>query len=100
MTLQYASEEVVTLRAAEPNGQPSFFVVYNMVTTEVLAVYENTSLELLHLFEKMADFFRNARLSCESQFTCSPSNNTWARSATPLFFFIISLFVDVDCFLS
>ncbi|MPC16383.1 DET1 [Portunus trituberculatus] len=77
--IDYASEEVVTLRAAEPNGQPSFFVVYNMITTEVLAVYENTSSELLDLFEKMADFFRNARLSCESQFTCSPSNNTWAR---------------------
>ncbi|KAK3859733.1 hypothetical protein Pcinc_034172 [Petrolisthes cinctipes] len=79
LLIKYASEEVVTLRAAEPNGQPSFFMVYNMVTTEVLAVYENTSLELLHLFEKMADFFRNARLTCESQFTCSPSNNTWAR---------------------
>nr|XP_027219928.1 DET1 homolog [Penaeus vannamei] len=56
-----------------------FFVVYNMITTEVLAVYENTSSELLDLFEKMTDFFRNARLSCESQFTCSPSNNNWAR---------------------
>ncbi|XP_050695628.1 DET1 homolog isoform X2 [Eriocheir sinensis] len=79
LLIKYASEEVVTLRAAEPNGQPSFFVVYNMITTEVLAVYENTSSELLDLFEKMADFFRNARLTCESQFTCSPSNNTWAR---------------------
>ncbi|XP_068241948.1 DET1 homolog [Palaemon carinicauda] len=79
LVIKYASEEVVTLRAAEPNGQPSFFVVYNMITTEIIAVYENTSSELLDLFEKMADFFRNARLSCESQFTCSPSNNTWAR---------------------
>ncbi|XP_042205419.1 DET1 homolog isoform X2 [Homarus americanus] len=79
LLIKYASEEVVTLRSAEPNGQPSFFVVYNMITTEVLAVYENTSSELLELFEKMADFFRNARLSCESQFTCSPSNNNWAR---------------------
>lgn len=79
LVIKYASEEVVTLRTAEPNGQPSFFVVYNMITTEIIAVYENTSSELLDLFEKMADFFRNARLSCESQFTCSPSNNTWAR---------------------
>nr|XP_053643092.1 DET1 homolog isoform X2 [Cherax quadricarinatus]XP_053643093.1 DET1 homolog isoform X2 [Cherax quadricarinatus]XP_053643094.1 DET1 homolog isoform X2 [Cherax quadricarinatus]XP_053643095.1 DET1 homolog isoform X2 [Cherax quadricarinatus]XP_053643096.1 DET1 homolog isoform X2 [Cherax quadricarinatus]XP_053643097.1 DET1 homolog isoform X2 [Cherax quadricarinatus] len=79
LLIKYASEEVVTLRAAEPNGQPSFFVVYNMISTEVLAVYKNTSSELLELFEKMADFFRNARLSCESQFTCSPSNNNWAR---------------------
>lgn len=79
LLIKYASEEVVTLRTAEPNGQPLFFVVYNMITTEVLAVYENTSSELLDLFEKMTDFFRNARLSCESQFTCSPSNNNWAR---------------------
>lgn len=79
LVIKYAYEEVVTLRASEPNGQPSFFVVYNMITTEIIAVYKNTSSELLDLFEKMADFFRNARLSCESQFTCSPSNNTWAR---------------------
>ncbi|KAK7032223.1 acid phosphatase det1, partial [Halocaridina rubra] len=79
LVIKYASEDVVTLRAAEPNGQPSFFVVYNMITTEIIAVYENTSRELLDLFEKMADFFRNARLSCESQFTCSHSNSTWAR---------------------
>lgn len=79
LLIKYASEEVVTLRAAEPNGQPSFFVVYNMNTTEVLAIYSNTSTQLLSLFEQKADLFRNARLSCESQFTSSPSNNIWAR---------------------
>ncbi|XP_064120339.1 DET1 homolog [Macrobrachium nipponense] len=47
LVIKYASEEVVTLRTAEPNGQPSFFVVYNMITTEIIAVYENTSSELL-----------------------------------------------------
>lgn len=33
--IRYASEDVVTLRSAEPNAQPSFFVVYNMTTTQV-----------------------------------------------------------------
>ncbi|RXG73723.1 DET1-like protein [Armadillidium vulgare] len=79
LLIKYASEEVVTLRTAEPNGQPSLIVIYNMITTEVISVYENTSSELLDLFEKLSDFFRNARLKCESQFTCSPSNTTWAK---------------------
>ena len=36
--IRYASEDVVTLRSAEPNAQPSFFVVYNMSTTQVRTV--------------------------------------------------------------
>lgn len=35
LLLKYASEDVVTLRAPEPNTQPSFFVVYNMERAEV-----------------------------------------------------------------
>lgn len=35
LLLKYASEDVVTLRAAEPNTQPAFFVVYNMETAQV-----------------------------------------------------------------
>jgi de-etiolated-1 len=77
--IKYASEDVVTLRISDPNSQPSFFVVYNMLTTEVLAVYENTSEELLNLFENFCDLFRNATLHCEAQFTCSASSNIYAR---------------------
>lgn len=83
--LKYACEDVVTLKATEPNTQPSFFVVYNMLTAQVLAVYENTSEELLHLFENFCDHFRNAKLHSESQFTCSPSNNLYARLAQQRF---------------
>ncbi|KAG8232325.1 hypothetical protein J437_LFUL009424 [Ladona fulva] len=79
LLIKYASEDVVTLKASEPNSQSSFFVLYNMVTTEVLAVYENTSEELLRLFENFCDLFRNAKRHSESQFTCSPSNNIYAR---------------------
>lgn len=43
LLIKYASEDVVTLKCQDPNSQPSFFVVYNMMTTEVLAVFENTS---------------------------------------------------------
>ncbi|CAM1311227.1 DET1 (predicted) [Pycnogonum litorale] len=77
--IKYASEDIVTLRSNDPNSQPCFFVVYNMVTTQVLAVYENTSEKLLDLFEKFCDLFRNATLHWESQFTCSSSTNLHSR---------------------
>nr|CAG4651641.1 EOG090X028J [Triops cancriformis] len=79
LLIKYASEDVVTLRSQEPNTQPSFFVVYNMESTEVLNVYENSSTEFLELFENFCDYFRNAGLHSENQFTCSPSSNVYAR---------------------
>jgi de-etiolated-1 len=79
LLVKYSGEDVVTLQASEPNSQSSFFVVYNIFNAEVLAVYENTSEELLQLFEHFCDLFRNAKLHSESQFTCSPSNNIYAR---------------------
>merc|ERR1719204_2116513 len=59
LLIKYASEEVVTLRSGEPNSQFSMFVIYNVETTEVVNVYENTSNELLQHFENFCDFFRN-----------------------------------------
>ncbi|XP_038073823.1 DET1 homolog [Patiria miniata] len=79
LLIKYASEDVVTLRTQDPNSQPSFFVVYNMLTTEVVAVFENTSEELLELFENFCDLFRNATLHAHAQFTCSASSNIYAR---------------------
>lgn len=98
LLIKYASEEVVTLRSSEPNSQASFFVVYNFTETEVKAVYENTSEELLSLFENYCDFFRNTNvhetksfhrygsneqshhlnLTAHHQVTSSPSNNIFA----------------------
>lgn len=77
--IKYTSEDVVTMRVSDPT-QPSFFVVYNMVSTEVLAVFENTSDQLLELFENFCDLFRNATLHSEAvQFPCSASSNNYAR---------------------
>uniref|UniRef100_A0A087XN02 DET1 partner of COP1 E3 ubiquitin ligase n=2 Tax=Poecilia TaxID=8080 RepID=A0A087XN02_POEFO len=77
--IKYTSEDVVTLRVTDPS-QPSFFVVYNMVSTEVLAVFENTSDQLLELFENFCDLFRNATLHSQAvQFPCSASSNNFAR---------------------
>lgn len=71
----------VSTRPANPClPQPSFFVVYNMVSTEVLAVFENTSDQLLELFENFCDLFRNATLHSQAvQFPCSASSNNYAR---------------------
>lgn len=79
LLIKYASEDVVTLKSNEPNSQFSFFVIYQMCEGKILAVYENTSRELLMLFENFCDSFRNAGIHTESQFTCSPSNNLYAR---------------------
>jgi de-etiolated-1 len=45
----------------------SLFVVYTMTTTEVKSVYDNTSEELLDLFEKFCDFFRNTNIRNDGQ---------------------------------
>lgn len=79
LLIKYANEEVVMLKAAEPNSQPSFFVIYSIWDSQVLAVYDNTSDELLQLFENFGDMFRNARMHSETQFSCSPNNNIFAK---------------------
>lgn len=78
LLIKYASEEVVTQKSTDANSQVSFFAVYNMPESKVLAVYENTSKELLNLFENFCDCFRNATIFNSMQFTCSPSNNLFA----------------------
>lgn len=47
LLIKYASEAVVTLKAPEPNSQPAFFAIYSIWDSEVLAVYDNTSEDLL-----------------------------------------------------
>ncbi|ESO92436.1 hypothetical protein LOTGIDRAFT_121100 [Lottia gigantea] len=79
LLIKYAEEDVVTLRTPNMNSEPSFIVAYNMSKAEVMAVYENTSEELLSLVENFCDMFRNATIHSSVQFTCSVSNNTYAR---------------------
>lgn len=47
----------------------------------MINIYENTSQELLNLFENFCDLLRNARVQSEWQFTCSPSSNIYAQLA-------------------
>lgn len=89
LLIKYASEDVVTLKSTDANSQYSFFVVYNILESKVLAVYENTSKELLELFENFCDSFRNTSIYSETQFTCSPSNNLYARLIQHRYGFLI-----------
>ncbi|XP_056631534.1 DET1 homolog [Diorhabda sublineata] len=77
--IKYASEDVVTLKSTDVNSQPQFLAVYDIKSSNILAVYENSSKELLNLFENFGDLFRNANIYNETPFTCSPSNNLFAR---------------------
>ncbi|XP_060518258.1 DET1 homolog isoform X1 [Cylas formicarius] len=79
LLIKYASEEVITLKQIDPNSEQQFFVVYNILDSKIIAVYENSSMELLKLYENFTDSFRNACLFSETQFTCNPSNNLYAR---------------------
>lgn len=79
LLIKYSSEDVVTLKVAEPNSHASFFVIYQIWEKKILSVYSNISEELLYLFENFCDSFRNAKLSSTSQWTCSPSNNIYAN---------------------
>lgn len=47
LLVKFASESVVTLKAQEPNSHPAFFMFYSMWDSRVLAVYDNTSDNLL-----------------------------------------------------
>lgn len=47
LLIKYASEAVVTQKTVEPNSQPAYFVIYSIWDSTVLAVYDNTSEELL-----------------------------------------------------
>lgn len=77
LLIKYANEEVITrLNESSP---PSYFVVYNFVSTEVIAVYDNSSAEFLNIFETFCDHFRNAHLTSSWQLTCSPSNNNCSK---------------------
>ncbi|KAJ8954816.1 hypothetical protein NQ314_007007 [Rhamnusium bicolor] len=72
LLIKYASEDLVTLKSTDVNSQPQFFVVFNMKTSEILAVYENISKQLLYLFENFSDLFRNASINNGTRFTASP----------------------------
>lgn len=61
------------------DSHPSFFAVYNMETTDILAFYQNSADELYFLFELFSDHFHvSSRSSLHMNFMSSHSNNIHA----------------------
>ncbi|XP_045469988.1 DET1 homolog [Harmonia axyridis] len=79
LLLKYTTEDTVTMKIPDGNSQPAFFVVFHIIECKVIAVYENTSRRLLQLLEDFCDSFRNVNIYCATHFTCSPSNNLYAK---------------------
>ncbi|XP_058130055.1 DET1 homolog [Anopheles ziemanni] len=77
--IKYAHEDVVTLKAHEPNSQHSLFVVYHIWRKQILGVYSNQCLTILAMYEQFCDSFRNSTQSNRTPFTCSPSNNIYSK---------------------
>ncbi|XP_055635322.1 DET1 homolog [Toxorhynchites rutilus septentrionalis] len=79
LLIKYANEDVVTLKTMEPNHTNCVFVFYNIWKNKVIGIYGGQSPELLYLYENFCDYFRNANLAYQTQFTCSPSNNIYSN---------------------
>ena len=80
LLLKYSSEDVVTLKQNDPSSQPSLYVFYNIDTTEILSVHENTSVELLEIYEANVDSFRAPVSHPLCRTTSSLSNNYFSRA--------------------
>ena len=80
LLLKYAGEEVVTLKMLDPISQPALMAIYNIETTEFQAVFENTSDDLLNVYENFADSFRVPVSHPLSFNVSSVSNDAYART--------------------
>jgi len=81
LLLKFGSVDGVLIRSqSDLTNQTAFFVVYNMYTTEVVGVYENSSKEFAQTFEQFCEHFRAC--SCPSgliKYRSTCSNNGFVR---------------------
>ena len=80
LLLKFASKDVVTIKATDPMSQPALIAVYNIETTEFQAVFENTSEDLLRVYEDYADHFRVPVSNPFTSNVSSVSNDVHARA--------------------
>ena len=80
LLLKYASEDVITQKPSESTPQQSLYVFYNIKTTDVLDVRENTSESFLKVYEQHADCFRYPVSHPRCRTTSSLSNNLHCRA--------------------
>ena len=58
LLLKYAKEDTITQKASDSSPQASLYVFYNIDTTNILSVHDNTSEEFLKIYERHVDSFR------------------------------------------
>lgn len=79
LLLKYSSEEVITQKQGD-SSLSSLYVVYNILTTDILSVHENTSKEFLAIYESHVDSFRAPVSHPFCRSTSSLSNNIHSRA--------------------
>jgi len=78
LLIKFGSIEGVNTRTpSDVASLNAFFVVYNMVTTDIVGVYPNTSLEFAEKFQQFCEYFRACRTMTDCSSTCS--NNCYVR---------------------
>lgn len=80
LLLKYSSEEVITQKQGDSSLHSSLYVVYNILTTDILSVHENTSKEFLAIYESHVDSFRAPVSHPLCRSTSSLSNNAHSRA--------------------
>lgn len=65
--------------SSDSGNQVGFFVIYEISTTKILAVYDNSSEEFLKLFERNCDILRDGCMTAPTVFVSNSSNNVHAR---------------------
>ncbi|CAN1188232.1 Light-mediated development protein DET1 [Linum perenne] len=79
LLIKFGSVDGVLQYSRSADHHPSFYAVYNMETTEVVAFYPNSAYELYVLFEQFCDHFYSAsRNLLHMKFISSHSNNLHA----------------------
>lgn len=81
LLLKFGCPDAIQQRSqADLNNQTSFFVVYNMYSTEVIGVYENTNKEFAQTFEQFCEHFRAcSRPTGLIKYRSTCSNNSFVR---------------------
>lgn len=81
LLLKFGCPDVIQQRSqADLNNQTSFFVVYNMYSTEIIGVYENTNKEFAQTFEQFCEHFRAcSRPTGLIKYRSTCSNNSFVR---------------------
>lgn len=69
------------MRVLEPGAQPSFFVTYNIPEAKVLSVHENTSGELLSVYENHPELFRPPSSLHDTAYAGAPGGS-WQQHAS------------------